>query len=94
MYIIGPVFLRVIKMEIMRKTQTQTRCLTESFSNGDTGKNSLLSLSLQAFYFVSVVVMSYAAAFVLAVCVELPTMRLENVLFFKAKISHTSLVNN
>ena len=40
---------------------------------------------LQAFYFVSVVVMSYASAFVLAVCVEFPTMQLENVLFFRNK---------
>lgn len=39
----------------------------------------------QAFYFVSAVVMSYAAAFVLAVCVELPMMQLENVLFFRNK---------
>lgn len=42
-----------------------------------------------AFYFVSVVVMSYASAFVLAVCVEFPTMRLEDVLFFKVKKSRT-----
>ncbi|KAL9976327.1 hypothetical protein ACROYT_G013617 [Oculina patagonica] len=41
------------------------------------------------FYFVSVVVMSYAAAFVLAVCVEFPTMQLENVLFFKGRKSRT-----
>jgi len=40
---------------------------------------------LMAFYFVSAVVMSYAAAFVLAVCVELPMMQLENVLFFRNK---------
>jgi len=40
---------------------------------------------LFAFYFVSVVVMSYASAFVLAVCVEFPTMQLENVLFFRNK---------
>ena len=39
----------------------------------------------QAFYFVSAVAMSYAAAFVLAVCVELPMMQLENVLFFRNK---------
>lgn len=44
-----------------------------------------LCVLLQAFYFVSVVVMSYAAAFVLAVCVEFPMMQLENVLFFKNK---------
>ena len=31
--------------------------------------------------------MSYAAAFVLAVCVELPMMQLENVLFFREKRS-------
>lgn len=53
------------------------------------GNNCLLIfLSLQAFYFVSVVVMSYASAFVLAVCVEFPTKNLENVLFFKAKKSY------
>ncbi|XP_068725527.1 nose resistant to fluoxetine protein 6-like [Montipora capricornis] len=40
---------------------------------------------LLAFYFVSAVVMSYAAAFVLAVCVELPMMQLESVLFFRNK---------
>ena len=49
----------------------------------------LIFLSLQAFYFVSVVVMSYAAAFVLAVCVEFPTMQLENVLFFRGRKSRT-----
>lgn len=38
-----------------------------------------------AFYFVAVVVMSYASAYVLAVCVEFPFMQLESVLFFKKK---------
>lgn len=36
-----------------------------------------------AFYYVAVVVMSYAAAFILAIGVEFPTMQLENVLFFR-----------
>ncbi|XP_074618174.1 nose resistant to fluoxetine protein 6-like isoform X2 [Acropora palmata] len=39
--------------------------------------------TLFAFYYVSVIAMSYAAAFVLAVCVELPMIQLESVLFFK-----------
>lgn len=45
------------------------------------------SCSLQALYFVSIVVFSYASAFVLAVCVEFPTMQLEKVLFFRNKNS-------
>ena len=40
---------------------------------------------LQAFYFVSIVAMSYAVAFVLAVCVEFPMMQLENAFFFRNK---------
>lgn len=40
-----------------------------------------------AFYFVSIVVFAYASAFVLAVCVEFPTMQLEKVLFFRNKNS-------
>lgn len=40
-----------------------------------------------ALYFVSIVVFSYASAFVLAVCVEFPTMQLEKVLFFRNKNS-------
>ncbi|XP_068723591.1 nose resistant to fluoxetine protein 6-like [Montipora capricornis] len=38
-----------------------------------------------AFYFVSIVAMSYAVAFVLAVCVEFPMMQLENAFFFRNK---------
>ena len=45
------------------------------------------SCLLQAFYFVSIVVFAYASAFVLAVCVEFPTMQLEKVLFFRNKNS-------
>ncbi|XP_073233069.1 nose resistant to fluoxetine protein 6-like [Porites lutea] len=40
-----------------------------------------------ALYFVSIVVFAYASAFVLAVCVEYPTMQLEKVLFFRNKNS-------
>ncbi|XP_029182927.2 nose resistant to fluoxetine protein 6-like [Acropora millepora] len=52
---------------------------------GSTHNTTEYSDMLFAFYFVSVVVMSYAAAFVLAVCVEFPMMQLESVLFFKKK---------
>lgn len=52
---------------------------------GSTRNTTEYSDMLFAFYFVSVVVMSYAAAFVLAVCVEFPMMQLESVLFFKKK---------
>lgn len=45
------------------------------------------SCLLQAFYFVSIMVFAYASAFVLAVCVEFPTMQLEKVLFFRNKNS-------
>ncbi|KAK2556795.1 Nose resistant to fluoxetine protein 6 [Acropora cervicornis] len=52
---------------------------------GSTHNTTEYSDMLFAFYFVSVVVMSYAAAFVLAVCVEFPMIQLESVLFFKKK---------
>lgn len=38
-------------------------------------------LSLQAFFFVGVVVISYAAAFIVSVCVEFPMMQLEKLIF-------------
>ena len=40
-----------------------------------------LLLSLQAFRFVGVVAMSYAAAFIVSVCVEFPMMQLEKLIF-------------
>lgn len=42
---------------------------------------SLILLSLQAFCFVGIVVMSYAAAFIVSVCVEFPMMQLEKLVF-------------
>ena len=41
----------------------------------------LYFLSLQAFFFVGVVVISYAAAFIVSVCVEFPMMQLEKLIF-------------
>ena len=38
-------------------------------------------LSLQAFCFVGIVVMSYATAFIVSVCVEFPMMQLEKLIF-------------
>ncbi|XP_022805680.1 O-acyltransferase like protein-like [Stylophora pistillata] len=47
--------------------------------------NTLLSTAIRISHFImlTVVVMSYAAAFILAIGVEFPTMQLENVLFFR-----------
>lgn len=38
-------------------------------------------LSLQTFCFVGIVVMSYATAFIVSVCVEFPMMQLEKLIF-------------
>ena len=40
-----------------------------------------LFLSLQAFFFVGLVTISYAAAFIVSVCVEFPMMQLEKLIF-------------
>ena len=40
-----------------------------------------LFCTLQAFFFVGVVVISYAAAFIVSVCVEFPMMQLEKLIF-------------
>ena len=43
--------------------------------------NVTFLLSLQAFTFVGVVAISYAAAFIVSVCVEFPMMQLEKLIF-------------